>query len=900
MANNKDISIIISAIGWLADQCDFAQTADGKGFSGVDAPLGHALAQKSVLSPRETLAACKLIVKYQKQLNRSGIDVSGLREVQIELEKEVGSQSNLRRRDVVTGKITVDDGKFVLKTDYNSNLVADVRELLGAKWDKQTKVWTCDLCTENAIELEYIANKFGLELYKHKGWSELAPTRYVKIENDRLWVAGVNARNIIRSLPRQSGTPLNDVKFFRAIEEVDSKTIAFPLRSWIITGATLWLSSSDESDYNIERLAWARDDILRELAAAYPKSLELERIFFQRSSANYLPEDQRVNLNILPSQVADHLMPHQWVAVKALADCQHALLADQQGLGKTVEILAALEATAAFPAIVLAPATALLNWRDEVVSWLPHRAVAVLGGSIAKSDKGVDAENAAVIIINYESFSKYQEQFTKLRPTSIVLDEAQYLKSHDSERTQSVKQFCLKTDVKKIIAATGTPVMNRPNELLTILTILPSILTALGGFVFFAARYCNATSYQGLYGSYWDYSGANNLGELSNRLRETGYFIRREKASVLPQLLPKQIINTSIEITNYQEYQQAALDFNEWLKKNNSKKPRQAKKGGRKHDDNTSILSEAAVWLGWDSEEANDLTLDSDDRSEALRQMTALRQLAGSGKISAAVSFIQDFVKEEKLVVFAYHKEVQQSLINALSSVGAAPLMITAEMNAKARREVIYKFQHESAQRVIICSLKAASTAITLTAARHALMVELDWTPSALEQAEDRIHRIGQNGQVVITYLIAAGTLDDRMAAVLAGKRSNIGVLVGTGAPYGYRKDGLPRNQLPGPGRPRLDPQTRAARNKECKANWQSCNPDYMRDYMRNRRLKALVKELKQAEEELIIYKSGFEAVKNEMGYNYTKIAYEQDLAAAHAEVEKLLKKVRNKSRDNT
>lgn len=558
---------------------------------------------------------------------------------------------------------------------------------------------------------------------------------------------------------------------------------------------------------------------------------------------------------------------------------KQVILADQQGLGKTIEILVALEATQAFPVVVLVPKTALLNWRDEAVSWLPHRRVAVLSGDVGKRDKGVLVEQAEIAITNYDSFGKHTAALEGLRPKALIADEAQYLKGHDSARTKAVKEFCKNTRVERIILASGTPVMNRPAELLTLLTLLPTVLAALGGFKRFASRYCRA-GYISFEGGYWDYGGEGNLGELANRLRESGCFIRREKRDVLPDLANKVIHTVAVEITTRDEHDLAEEDFKKWLKTQN--RPKSKKYPARRRGEDDAALSGALHWVG---REDNAYDIEGDCRAEALKRIIALRMINARGKIAAAIDWIIQNVKDEKLVVFAYHIEVQQAIIQGLEASGVSSLSITGDMSTVARRRAIQQFQTDPARRLIVCSLMAAQTAITLTAARRALMVELDWTPSILEQAEDRIHRIGQHAQVEITYLHAANTLDERMSEIILGKRAKINVIGAGGAPYGFRKDGAPRLQAPGPGRPPLPPDERARSRKDSKASWQVQNAEYMRDYMRKVRLK---KKIKQAEKDIRAFEQlmrlGHVGMLSEMRVNrylYPLEYFEKELAQA-------------------
>lgn len=763
------------AVKWLADRCDFATSADGQGFSGVDAPIGHALAEKEVWSRRELLAATKLAWKYKGQLTTGGVDLSGIEVLRDALQSDADDIKPLSKYDIVKGEISVDCKAqvIILKTGFHRKLVDEIRELVGREWFGNE--WRCTLCAENAAAIEDIANRYGFGLKKHAGWNELASVRAVEGDGHVLRVFGVSARAIIGSLEPRSGDPEVDERAFRGIERDGATSISISLRSWVIRGAVLWLQTLDGD--NLRRIGWAREEMLGILQTAYPKSLVEEGEWGQNATAiNLEAEIQNQVSALVPAKLGDALMRHQWVAVKALVENRQAILADQQGLGKTIEILAALEATNAFPAIVIAPATALLNWRDEIANWLPHRRVSVIGGGVGKRDQGVELANAEIMVVNYEAFQKNAESFAALKAKALVADEAQYLKNFDADRTKAVKEFSRMNGIERIIVASGTPAMNEPSELLTLLTLLPEFLADLGGFAYFAARYCRATAHSSWGKQYWDYGGAANLGELSTRLRETGRFVRREKARVLPGLKSKLHEEIVVELSNRDEYQLAVQDFSAWLK-SKCHTSNQSKKRPGKADQDARPLDQAMAWMGW-HEDDSDVYFEQADRSEALRRIGLLRQLAGVGKIVAAAKWIQRVVQTEKVVVFAYHLEVQEALANALKGTDlATPLAIAGGMSAKARHAAIEQFQQDPSARLLVCSLKAAQTAITLTAAQRVLMVELDWTPAALEQAEDRVHRIGQKGQVTISYLHARDTLDDRMLAILSRKRDVLGAM---------------------------------------------------------------------------------------------------------------------------
>lgn len=773
----------IHAIRWLAERCDGAFAADGQGFSGADSPLGRALAEKSIWSPREALAGLNLVVKYRGQLQHGGVDTGGFEQQHQALTKELRDTPRLRRSDSLAGTISVDEGHrcIIVKTGYHAGLVNEVRELIGAKWSPEKREWTCSLCAENAVPIEELAARWGLTLRKHSGWNALAPVRSVGATECWLRVSGVNARAIARSMPPLYGRPEMDEAIFRGVQAVGDIEIVIPLTSWTIRDALLWIEAWD--DDNARRLGWAREEVLQTLRDAYPDALRVEQSRSASSSALALcAEDLATISSKVPVAFADRLMAHQWVAVKSLTEHTQSILGDEQGLGKTIEVLAALEASRAFPAVVVVPAIALLNWRDEIEDWLPNRRTAVVGERIGKSDQGCPINDAEIVVLNYEAFSKHSATLTDLRPKALVCDEAQNLKSHDSERTLAVKQFCELSGVERIVMVSGTPMLNRPAELLTLLTLLPDLLAELGGFGRFASRYCRATRYSSRWSTYWDYGGAANLDELAVRLRESGRFIRRDKASVLPSLKPKLCEQLSVDITNREEVQLAKSDLAEWYRvRLQASAP--TKQDHSSEPSELTPLCEAASWLGYDTHGTRDFGF---ERSEGLRRIVALRRLAGIGKVEAAAQWILKHASLEKVVVFAFHIEVQESLVNAVRAGGLdTVLSITGGMSPKLRHDAIQKFQCDPRARVIVCSLTASRTAITLTAAARALIVELDWTPGGLEQAEDRIHRIGQSGQVTITYLVASETLDDRMLSILARKRSLIRALTSASAVCG-------------------------------------------------------------------------------------------------------------------
>ena len=175
--------------------------------------------------------------------------------------------------------------------------------------------------------------------------------------------------------------------------------------------------------------------------------------------------------------------------------------------------------------------------------------------------------------------------------------------------------------------------------------------------------------------------------------------------------------------------------------------------------------------------------LTHDARAEALIKMTALRRLAARGKLDAALTWIDDFAESgERLVVFAHHREIQAAVIERFPECAR----IVGDDSMDEREANVRRFQADDGPELCVCSLGVASHGFTLTAAANVAFLELDWTPAKHDQAEDRVHRIGQAESVTAWYLLANETIDERIATLLAEKRDVVDSVTdgggGTGA----------------------------------------------------------------------------------------------------------------------
>ena len=410
------------------------------------------------------------------------------------------------------------------------------------------------------------------------------------------------------------------------------------------------------------------------------------------------------------------LEPFQWAGVRYVLDARRAFLADEQGLGKTVEALAALEADNAFPAVVVCPASLKLNWERETACWLPHRSVAVVEGRVAVPPR------ADILILNYELIATQREALALRRPRALVLDESHYVKNPQAKRTRAVRRLAegLPRDALRL-ALTGTPVLNHADELISQLRVLGR-LEDFGSGARFKQQFRGSLTEERLH---W---------HLRRRC-----FVRRRKSEVLPQLPDKRQVVVPVALDNEREYKLAEDDVIAWLREQPL--------------DLSELNAKIAATL----------------RAQRLAQLGTLQRLAARGKLHAALTWIHDFLASgEPLVVFARHVEVQEAVMERFPGA----LHLLGRDSTQAREATVRTFQDDAeAPQLIVCATRVAAQGITLTRASNVAFLELEWTPAMHDQAEDRCHRIGQHDAVTAWYLLAAGTIDETMARLIARKR---------------------------------------------------------------------------------------------------------------------------------
>ena len=438
-----------------------------------------------------------------------------------------------------------------------------------------------------------------------------------------------------------------------------------------------------------------------------------------------------INLKLQP-------YPYQREGIEFGLKNHRILIGDEPGLGKTLQSIGIVNTAQAYPCLVICPSSLKINWQREFEKFSDARCLILSNENRTSWSYLLKMHMWQVAIVNYESLRRFfvwdirtSEKPFRLRDVvfcdgvrvfkSIIIDECHRVK--DPSAQQTIFTRGLVDAIPMRIMLSGTPVVNRPDDLLAQLSILGR-LSEFGGAAKFRADFCAEKGKE----------PAIPLSELSKKLYDT-CLIRREKAKVLPQLPDKTRVELIVDIDNRDEYHLAQTDLAEYL---------------RQYTDCTE----------WEIRRKM--------RMEALVKFGNLRRLATLGKISNAVDFIDNFLASGKqLILFCSLHDV----VDALKKAFPEALTITGRDNAVTRQAAVDSFQAGHCK-LIICSIKAAGVGLTLTASSTVAFLEIPWTYADCCQCEDRAHRIGQKDNVTCYYLLGNGTIDRVIYSLVNTKKA--------------------------------------------------------------------------------------------------------------------------------
>lgn len=510
-----------------------------------------------------------------------------------------------------------------------------------------------------------------------------------------------------------------------------------------------WQAFSYDAAYK----AWAFSDpkILGAIVAKYPQVVVGEEVKkFMATMENETLDEWMKNNGLDEAKSADDvnieipglkggaeaLMPFQRVGVDFLVKSgARAILADEPGLGKTVQSIGAILVLQPTRSLIICPATMKYVWENEIKKWSDLSCI-VIDSKTVISEIPLDTK---VWIVNYDLLKRHLPELIKVSFDFLGLDESHYIKTPNTQRSRYIR--LLARAIKYVVMLSGTPVLNRPVEIFNPLNVLdPKVWNDWHRFT---ERYCGAKRTRfGL-----DVSGATNTEELKGKLDK--YMLRRRKEDVLKDLPDKVRVEIPVELNGVpaSEYSKAFHSFAKFLREDKGKSDIEIRK---------SLMAEKLV------------------------RINSLREISANGKLKDAIELIENITEGgEKIVVFASFVAPLKKLAEHF---GDRSVLLTGSTENEERFEIVKRFQEDPNVKVFLGGIKSAGVGITLTAASNVLFLDYSWTPADHKQAEDRAHRIGSTHDSITIYQMRAkGTIDDIMFKMLAKKRDVVESLVGEG-----------------------------------------------------------------------------------------------------------------------
>lgn len=449
------------------------------------------------------------------------------------------------------------------------------------------------------------------------------------------------------------------------------------------------------------------------------------------------------------------VMPHQSRFLEAVREGHRTfLLADEPGLGKTAESVLAASVADSYPLLAVVPNVVKMNWAREVERWTPQRRATVIHGDGETVDAFAD-----VFIVNYEILDRHLSWLGSLGLKGMVVDEAHFIKNLTSQRSQNV--LALATRIREqvrdplMLALTGTPLINDVED-------FDAIWRFLG----------------------WT-TGEKPGPLLMERLDETGLtpadkafypeardavismgIVRRKKKDVAADLPDKLIADLPVELDD--EFGRSIKAAERELGERLAARYRRIieARGAR-----------ASVAFGEvDSDIVRLVAQNELDESKAAgtgseNVFTMVRKIGQAKALLAADYTVQLQRSVGKVVFFAKHIDVMDAAEAHFAAAGLRTISIRGDQTTPARQLAIDAFNNDPGVGVAVCSLTAAGVGLNMQAASNVVLAELSWTAAEQTQAIDRVHRIGQDEPVTAWRIIAAHTIDTKIAELIDSKQ---------------------------------------------------------------------------------------------------------------------------------
>jgi len=524
--------------------------------------------------------------------------------------------------------------------------------------------------------------------------------KYIRLENGTFLTLESDAIKALNTVTERLGLPGNDLK---------KRDLAVPLyRSLYI----------DE----ISGLQLETDSSFRKMAKRF-KQLDEESLLPPAELSGILRDYQKFGF--------------RWLSLLSSYGFG-GILADDMGLGKTLQILTLLQAfkekEGRLSALVVCPASLVLNWENEIRHFTPSlSSCCIIGTGAERISLLKNAKQYNICITSYDLLKRDLEHYGDMAFDFEIIDEAQYIKNHNTLNAKTVKAVSAKTR----FALTGTPIENSLAELWSIFDYL------MPGYLYRYSKFRRVFEVPIV-----KENDAAALAELKKLT--TPFILRRLKRDVLKELPPK---TETILYTNLAQEQRTLYAANL-----------------------ASMQKELSEQL--------EVGISGKGRMIVLSMLTRLRQLCcdpslvyegykeESAKLELCMELVESSVNSgHKLLIFSQFTSMLAILEKRLRHKKIPYYLIEGATKKEERTAMVNAFNQDDTP-VFLISLKAGGTGLNLTGADMVIHYDPWWNLSAQNQATDRAHRIGQKNSVQVYKLIAKDTVEEKILTLAAKKQA--------------------------------------------------------------------------------------------------------------------------------
>lgn len=475
----------------------------------------------------------------------------------------------------------------------------------------------------------------------------------------------------------------------------------------------------------------SRSSLFNFMQYCFPSFVKSD-VFEEERKIIYSSLKERYKKNLYPYFKLINQLPfntklyrHQVNAICEMLASRHSLLAFEQGLGKSITTIAVTEILRKqnddFQTLIVCPAICKWNWHNELTKWGVDKSEITVYDS--KEKNTIMATNEHYLIINYDMLKRFLGELQIRSIDHIVLDEAHYIKNCKSQRHKNIAKI-VQACKAKISFLTGTPIWNKPDDLFAYLKLSNHPLGA--NYRQYIDRY--TTNYMNQWGGVQIVKG-KNLFELSVKI--SNFMIRKLKADCTD--LPDKV---------YTKYYFDFLDYTE--------------------------------------EYSSKINKIVDEGNEGIDgSIHTLNIIATKSKIKNIIELTENIIyNNKKAVVFTSYNEPRQLLEEHF---GDSAVSVYGGMASDKRQAHIDKFTNDESCKVFIGNMQAAGIGINLHVSSDVVFCNFPLTVSELQQAIDRLHRIGQKEKVNIYYTICKGSVDESIYDMIIRKSEDISKAIDKG-----------------------------------------------------------------------------------------------------------------------